>query len=82
MRKLVISFRWIGLSLAFLILGCSSARVMMPTPNLYLNAEVDPYQNLTDELKSSNVQIFYFTDRLPEKNEKGNLTIRQTNVDL
>jgi esterase/lipase superfamily enzyme len=74
MKTLFICFRWIGLSLVLLFLGCSSARVMMPTPNLYLNAEVDPYLYLTDEQKSSSVQIFYFTDRLPEKNEKGDLT--------
>ena len=73
MKTLFFGIRWTVFSLVVLLIGCSSARVMMPTPNLYLNAEVDPFLNLTDDLKSSNVQLFYFTDRLPEKNEKGDL---------
>ena len=73
MKKIDFSFRLFAIGLLLLLLGCSSARVMMPTPNVYLNTEGDPYHNLPKELKGSEVQLFYITDRKPEKNDKGNL---------
>ena len=46
---------------------------MMPTPNLLTNEDQDIYSNLAPELKSTEVQLFYATDRKPEKDESGNL---------
>ena len=46
---------------------------MMPTPNVYINAKIDPYNNLAEGLKNNKVRLFYVTDRLPEKDGKGNL---------
>ena len=53
--------------------GCSKSRVMMPTPNVYLTEESQHYQDLNPELQSSEVRLFYITDRAPEKDEQGNL---------
>ena len=59
---------------AFLLLAaCSGSRVMMPTPNVYVDADADPYTSLHQELKNTEVPLFYITDRLPEKDENGNL---------
>lgn len=55
-----------------LLAGCSAARVMMPTPNLYLQ-EPDPYAHLAPALKSTEVPLFYVTDRAPERDADGNL---------
>ncbi|MEN8691974.1 MAG: hypothetical protein AB1Z20_17960 [Desulfobacterales bacterium] len=52
--------------------GCGP-RLMMPTPNIYLDAEQDIYNNLAADLKSTEVKIFYVTDRMPEKDKEGKL---------
>ena len=55
-----------------LLTACSTVRVMMPTPNLYLQ-EFDPYADLVPALKSTEVPLFYVTDRAPERDAEGNL---------
>ncbi len=61
------------LGISVLITGCSGARVMMPTPNVYLDSEQDVYADLSAPLKSTEVPLFYITDRAPEQDEEGNL---------
>ena len=61
------------LGISVLITGCSGARVMMPTPNVYLDSEQDVYADLSAPLKSTEVPLFYITDRAPERDEEGNL---------
>ena len=61
------------LAVALLLAGCSGARLLMPTPNVHLNPERDYFAALAPELKSSEVPLFYITDRGPEKDEAGNL---------
>ena len=46
---------------------------MMPTPNVHLDPERDFYTELHRELKSTEVPLFYVTDRVPEENEGGDL---------
>jgi esterase/lipase superfamily enzyme len=58
---------------ALLLAACSGRRLMMPTPNVHLNSSADMYQDLHPELKSTQVRLFYITDREPEKDENGNL---------
>ena len=54
--------------------GCGTGpRQMMPTPNVYLTDEGQHYQDLNPELQSSEVRLFYITDRTPEQDEQGNL---------
>ena len=60
-------------SFALLLAACSGQRVMMPTPNVYVNSSADIYQDLHPNLKSTEVRLFYITDRMREKDENGNL---------
>jgi esterase/lipase superfamily enzyme len=66
--------RLVLLSLAFLFVGCSSARLMMPTPNVYIDSKTDPYSDLPDELKNNEVELLYITDRSPEQDGEAGLS--------
>lgn len=46
---------------------------MMPTPSVYLDSDQDVYSDLSAPLKSTEVPLFYITDRTPEQDEEGNL---------
>lgn len=73
MRMLSCGHGLILLGLVLLLTACSAARVMMPTPNVHLEAEQDFYKDLSRELQSTEVPLFYVTDRVPERDEQGNL---------
>jgi len=60
--------------LSVLILtACSGQRVMMPTPNEAVNKSPGIYDDLHQDLKTTEVPLFYVTDRVPERDDKGNL---------
>lgn len=60
--------------LTLALASCSGPRLLMPTPNVYVDdADHEIYTGLPDELKSNEVPLFYITDRQPEKDENGNL---------
>ena len=61
------------LALIFVVSGCAGPRLMMPTPNLYLDDSHDRYGDLPPRLRSTEVRLFYITDRVPEDAEEGNL---------
>jgi len=61
------------LTLVLLLSGCSTARLMMPTPNVHLDPERDAFADLATPLRSPAVKLFYVTDRAPEQDEQGNL---------
>ena len=61
------------LGVALLMTGCSTARLMMPTPNVHLDTGRDYYANLAPELQDTEVPLFYITDRAPEQDEEGGL---------
>jgi len=56
-----------------LLSGCSGQRKMMATPNHYVDEGPGLYEALAPELQSTQVPIFYITDRVPERDEQGNL---------
>jgi esterase/lipase superfamily enzyme len=56
-----------------LLWGCSSPRLLMPTPNVNLIQGNDPYHGLNPELKDTEVRLFYITDRKPEQDDQGSL---------
>jgi len=64
---------WITFCSLVLLLGCSGQRKMMPTPNLYVDSGPGLYEDLAPDLQTSEVPIFYVTDRVPEKDENGKL---------
>jgi esterase/lipase superfamily enzyme len=70
---MVAGARWLILCLAVLLTACSGQRVMMPTPNVYKDADTEIYTDLHPDLKSTEVPLFYVTDRQPEQDENGNL---------
>jgi esterase/lipase superfamily enzyme len=59
--------------IALLLSACSGPRHMMPTPNVLLDESKDFYVDLSPQLKSTEVQLFYVTDRVPERDESGKL---------
>ncbi len=61
------------LSLVLALTACSGQRVLMPTPNVYVDSDHEVYTGLPDGLKSNEVALFYITDRVPEKDENGKL---------
>jgi esterase/lipase superfamily enzyme len=68
--------RGFGLGLACLVTlltGCTGQRLLMPTPNVYLEARQDTFGALDPALKTTEVPLFFVTDRLPERDEAGNL---------
>jgi esterase/lipase superfamily enzyme len=73
MRKSVRSCGVSLLGLILLLTGCSTARVMMPTPNVHLEPQRDVYADLAEPLQSTEVPLFYVTDRAPERDEAGDL---------
>ena len=64
---------YLAVIFALLLTACSGPRVMMPTPNVYVDSGSDIYTGLPEELKSTEVPLFYITDRVPEKDENGDL---------
>ena len=56
-----------------LLTACSGQRVMMPTPNEAVDKHPGIYDNLHEDLKTTEVPLFYVTDRVPERDDKGNL---------
>ena len=57
-----------------LLWGCATGpRLMMPTPNIYLNKTDGTYFDLPTDLKQTEVRLFYITDRAPEQDEEGSL---------
>ena len=73
MRQLKPAFDHSLLVLVLILTGCSGARVMMPTPNVHLDPKRDFFGELHRELKSTEVPLFYVTDRAPEQDQEGKL---------
>jgi esterase/lipase superfamily enzyme len=73
MRVSKLGFCWPLLAVVLILTGCSGARMMMPTPNVHLDPKHNYFADLPRNLKSTEVPLFYVTDRAPEQDEKGNL---------
>jgi esterase/lipase superfamily enzyme len=56
-------FRWLALA-CLLLTACSTK--LMPTPNLYVDTETNPFAQVVPEYRSNEVQMLYATDREPE----------------
>lgn len=52
--------------------GCSSDPTLMPTPNLYADQIVNPFDDVDPVYRSNKVDVLYFTDRQPESDAPGN----------
>lgn len=57
-----------------LLIGCSSQRTLMPTPEIYALGIEQPFpDSLSSELKTADAAIMYITDRLPSARADGRL---------
>jgi esterase/lipase superfamily enzyme len=61
------------LAVAVILTGCAAERVMMPTPNVLLEPTRDFFAGIHRELQSTEVPLFYVTDRAPETDSEGGL---------
>ncbi len=67
--------RWIHLSLvAFTLVAACRGPQLMPTPNLYVASETDPFVEVPQALRTTEVDVLYATDRMPEYAKDGTLT--------
>jgi esterase/lipase superfamily enzyme len=64
-----------GLSVSILFISaCSSQQALMPTPNVYKGVDAKTlFSDVPDSLKGHEIDLFYVTDRKPEKDENGQL---------
>jgi esterase/lipase superfamily enzyme len=61
----------VALVALILLAGCQ--RLLMPTPNLYVHAEEDPFADVPEVFRSNKVDLLYATDREPEAAKDGSL---------
>jgi esterase/lipase superfamily enzyme len=54
--------------------GCGGPRLLMPTPNLYVDAAKDPFASVPEPLRKSTVDLLYVTDRAPETSTDGRIS--------
>lgn len=47
--------------------GCSKTPSLMPTPNVYAQGLINPFQDVPPALQNNRVEVLYLTDRKPEK---------------
>lgn len=62
-----------GLLTAWLLTGCStqSNLTLMPKPVIYQNGVIDPFAHLTPEHQTTQMNVFYATNRAPRSSESG-----------
>lgn len=64
---------WLVLVCFVLLSACSGRREMMPTPNVHVAEGTALYEGLPADLQSTQVPVYYVTDRVPERTEQGKL---------
>lgn len=59
---------------SLLLTACSSGRPLMPAPNVYQGPDApELFTDLPAELRRSEADLLYLTDRAPQKDDQGNL---------
>ncbi|MDM0083182.1 alpha/beta hydrolase [Variovorax sp. J31P179] len=54
----------LSLLAAVLLAGCYAPVRLMPTPVSFSNGDIDPFENIGEKLKTTDVPVFYATNRL------------------
>lgn len=62
-----------GLLLLFLLSGCASTPKLMPAPNIYTKGGGYPDSTVAPDLKSTEIDLLFVTDRAPEMAADGTL---------
>ena len=60
---------WVALSCC-LIAGCGD-RELIPSPNIYVLSEGDPYENVPEHFRTNEVDVLYVTDRARTDKDSG-----------
>jgi esterase/lipase superfamily enzyme len=63
----------LGPMLVVLVLCGCKGRELMPTPNLYVGSEENPFADVAPVYRTSSVELLYLTDRRPEETREGQL---------
>lgn len=61
----------LGLVLGLVLIGGCEQPKLVPTPNLYLGAAANPFEEVPEVFRSNQVEMFYVTDRAPEPRDDG-----------
>jgi len=61
---------FLPLLVVLVLCGCKG-RELMPTPNLYVGSEEDPFANVAPVYRTSSVELLYLTDRKPAETRDG-----------
>ena len=64
---------WAALIFFVFLAACTGQRKMMPTPSVNVTEGPSLYENLPAELQTTAAPVFYVTDRVPERDEKGKM---------
>jgi esterase/lipase superfamily enzyme len=60
--------------IVLLLVGCSSAPTLMPTPNIYVGGGSYPESSVPPELQNTEVDLLFVTDRAQETSTDGTLS--------
>lgn len=61
------------LVLILVLASCTTTRPLMPTPTIYVDDREGLFEDVPSDLRTSEVDILYATDRQLERDEEGNL---------
>lgn len=53
------------------LLGLGCSQKLMPTPNMYLNSDVNPFADVPAPLQTSDIDVLFVTDRAETKDKNG-----------
>jgi len=53
-------------AVALVLTACAGPR-LMPTPNIFLNTDENPFANVPEELRTSDIEVLFATDRFPKQ---------------
>ena len=65
--------RLLSILVLLALVGCSTLRPLMPTPNLYADEHEKPFSDLHESLASPDIDLLYMTDRVPVTDDNGKL---------
>ncbi len=57
------------ISQLFILSACSSAHILVDTPNLYLSSQAYPSQGIAEGYQTTSPELFFVTDRQDESSD-------------
>lgn len=53
------------------VVGAGCSQQLMPTPNMYLNSDVNPFADVPPALQTTDIDVLFVTDRAEKKDKNG-----------